>query len=119
MYQTVIFDLDGTLLNTIDDLANAGNWVCKVNGWPEHSIEQFKHMVGNGIPTLCERFSPEDHRTPAELSGTVAQFCARYAAHKADATQPYEGIPALLQSINDAGIKAALKEQDERNQACS
>ena len=56
MIKTVLCDLDGTLLNTIDDLADAGNWVCAQHGWPTFTVEQFKHMVGNGIPKLVERF---------------------------------------------------------------
>ena len=83
-YDFVLFDLDGTLLNTIDDLADAGNWVCRQNGWPEFTVEQFKHMVGNGIPKLVERFSPEDQRTPERLKATLAQFAARYDANKQD-----------------------------------
>ena len=90
MIKTVLFDLDGTLLNTIDDLADAGNWVCTQNGWPTFTVEQFKHMVGNGIPKLVERFSPEDARSQEQLAATLAQFSARYDAHKEDKTPPMQ-----------------------------
>ena len=64
MFQNVIFDLDGTLLNTIDDLADAANWVCARHGWPLHTVEEYKRFVGNGIPRLVERFAPAPERTP-------------------------------------------------------
>jgi phosphoglycolate phosphatase len=108
MFKSVIFDLDGTLLDTIDDLADAGNWVCARNGWPTFTREQFKHMVGNGIPKLVERFSPESARTPAQLAATLAQFNARYAAHKEDKTRPYPGIPELLTALGRAGVQTAV-----------
>ncbi len=103
MIKTVLFDLDGTLLNTIDDLADAGNWVCAQHGWPTFTVEQFKHMVGNGIPKLVERFSPENARTPEQLAATLDEFTARYDAHKEDKTAPYPGIPELLDQLQAAG----------------
>ena len=108
MIKTVLFALDGTLLNTIDDLADAGNWVCAQNGWPTFTVAQFKLMVGNGIPKLVERFSPAEARTPAQLAATLAQFTARYDAHKEDKTAPYPGIPALLDALKAEGIQCAV-----------
>ena len=108
MIKTVLFDLDGTLLNTIDDLADAGNWVCEQHGWPTFTVEQFKHMVGNGIPKLVERFSPENARTPEQLAATLAEFTARYDAHKEDKTAPYPGIPELLDELQAAGVQCAV-----------
>ena len=96
MYKTVVFDLDGTLLNTIDDLADAGNRVCAARGWPQHTVEEYKYFVGNGIPKLVERFSPPEARTPAVLADTLAAFQADYGAHLRDKTAPYPGMPALL-----------------------
>ena len=108
MIKTVLFDLDGTLLNTIDDLADAGNWVCEQHGWPTFTVEQFKHMVGNGIPKLVERFSPENARTPEQLAATLAEFTARYDAHKEDKTAPYPGIPELLDELRAQGVQCAV-----------
>ena len=108
MIKTVLFDLDGTLLNTIDDLADAGNWVCTQNGWPTFTVEQFKHMVGNGIPKLVERFSPEDARSQEQLAATLAQFSARYDAHKEDKTAPYPGIARAVELLKAAGVSVAV-----------
>ena len=63
MYKTVLFDLDGTLLNTIDDLADSANRVCAAHGWPQYETAQYRYFVGNGIPKLVERFSPADCRS--------------------------------------------------------
>ena len=108
MYKTVVFDLDGTLLNTIDDLADAGNRVCAARGWPQHTVEEYKYFVGNGIPKLVERFSPPQARTPAILADTLAAFQADYGAHLRDKTAPYPGIPALLARLKAAGVQLAV-----------
>lgn len=108
MIKTVLFDLDGTLLNTIDDLADAGNRVCAARGWPQHTVDEFKYFVGNGIPKLVERFSPPDCRGQAQLADTLAAFQADYGAHLRDKTAPYPGIPALLDRLKAAGLQLAV-----------
>ena len=108
MVQNVIFDLDGTLLNTIDDLAGAANWVCENHGWPTHTVEEYKQFVGNGMAMLCQRFVPPDWRTPKGLAQVLGEFMPYYDAHKADKTAPYPGIPQLLEELKGAGIQMAV-----------
>ena len=107
MYTHVIFDLDGTLLNTIDDLTDAGNHVCAAHGWPTHTVEQFKRMVGNGIPTLVSRLAPEG-TDEGELAAALAEFSAWYDAHKADKTAPYGGVPQVVDALKAAGVTVAV-----------
>ena len=100
----MIFDLDGTLLDTLGDLAGAGEYVCEKNGWPAHTLAEYRYFVGNGIPKLCERFSPADQRSPERLARTLEEFTRYYDAHKADTTAPYPGIEALLDALDRAGV---------------
>ena len=109
MYQNVIFDLDGTLLNTIDDLADAGNWVCRNHGWPTHTVEEYKYFVGNGAPKLLERVAPPGTALTDELRRvTLAEFTERYNAHKEDKTAPYPGVRTLLERLRGEGIAMAV-----------
>lgn len=108
MYHTVIFDLDGTLLNTLGDLADAANYVCRQNGWPEHTEEAIRGMVGHGIPNLVKQFSPDGAQSSLMLMNTLHQFNRRYGAHNMDRTVPYEGIPALLERLKAAGVRMAV-----------
>ena len=98
-YRGIIFDLDGTLLNTIDDLADAANWVCARHGWPLHTVEEYKRFVGNGIPRLVERFAPAPERTPEGLARALEEFSERYGAHRADKTAPYAGMPEAVERL--------------------
>ena len=108
MYTNVIFDLDGTLLNTIEDLADAGNWVCRSHGWPTHTVEEYKRYVGNGMTKLASRFIPEDRRTPQGIAAVLEEFMTYYNAHKEDKTAPYPGIGELLARLRGAGVRTAV-----------
>ena len=104
MYRTVIFDLDGTLLNSIGDLAAAANYVCRQNGWPEHTEAEIMGMVGHGIPNLVKQFSPKDARSTLMVLNTTAQFNQYYGCHNIELTRPYDGVPALLKRLKAAGM---------------
>lgn len=108
MYRTVIFDLDGTLLDTLGDLSAAANYVCRQNGWPEHTQEEIRGMVGHGIPNLVKNFTPAGGQSPLMLANALHQFNRRYGAHNMEQTIPYEGIPALLTRLKAAGVKLAV-----------
>lgn len=108
MFRTVIFDLDGTLLDTLGDLTDAANHVCRLNGWQEHTQEEIRGMVGHGIPNLVKNFSPVNGRSPLMLANALHQFNRRYAAHNMERTVPYDGIPALLEQLKNAGIRMAV-----------
>ena len=108
MFQTVIFDLDGTLLNTIQDLAYCANLVCRAHGWPTYSVDTYKTFVGDGMPKLVERFSPPDQRTPEALARTLEEYLKAYSLHKEDTTAPYPGIPQLLADLKREGVQTGV-----------
>ena len=104
----VIFDLDGTLLNTIDDLAAAANHALSVCGFAPRSIEECRQFVGNGVAKLLERALPETARTPQCIADMRATFFSYYDEHLMDKTHPYVGIETLLSQLQARGIKLAV-----------
>lgn len=103
MYRLVIFDLDGTLLNTLGDLAAAGNHALAEMGRPQHPVEAYRMFVGNGIPTLIHRILPEGH-SDAEHEKCHMIFNEYYSAHKSDRTVPYEGMRELVERLKAEGV---------------
>lgn len=108
MKRLVIFDLDGTLLNTIDDLGNACNHAMRTLGYPTHGLVAYPMMVGNGITKLIERALPDEARTPHIISEARRIFVSYYNDHCCDATVPYPGIPELIEELTRRGINLAV-----------
>ncbi len=104
----VIFDLDGTLLNTIGDLAVACNVMLTLRGLPQHSYEEYCTFVGNGVLRLVERALPEPLRTPENILLARRDFVEYYTAHIDTYTKPYDGIVELLTEIRRRGIAMAV-----------
>lgn len=106
-YKAVIFDMDGTILNTLEDLKNATNYSLRQFGMPERSLEEVRMFVGNGIRKLVERAVPAG--TPKEKINQVFDvFLEYYEIHSADNTSPYPGILELVEKLKKAGIKTAV-----------
>ena len=108
MVQGVIFDLDGTLLDTLRDLADAGNHTLAAMGLPGHAVDDYRRMVGNGIPKLVERMLPAHHRGAATQALALGLFLRHYGAHKLDHTAPYPGVPALLTGLQKAEVRLGV-----------
>ena len=104
----VIFDLDGTLLNTISDLAHSTNYALKQNGFPGHPIETYKFFVGNGINKLFERALPENEKTEHNVMCIREAFIQHYDKHNTDFTKPYEGVCDLLRTLQTNGFMLAV-----------
>ena len=104
----IIFDLDGTLINTISDLGQACNHALAACGYPTHKIEDYPRLVGNGINKLIERALPEEHRQEKTVLQVREYFVPYYDEHNCDLTHPYEGIPELLHALKAAGHQLAV-----------
>ena len=108
MKKLVIFDLDGTLLNTIEDLGHAANYALEKNGFATHTIASYRFFVGNGVKKLISRVIPEEHRTDEIITKLLKDFRSYYDEHNCDCTKPYDGIEDLLTDLSLQGIKLAV-----------
>ncbi|MDE6086516.1 MAG: HAD hydrolase-like protein, partial [Muribaculaceae bacterium] len=108
MKRLVIFDLDGTLLNTIADLGTATNHALKQMGFQEHAPGQYPFMVGNGITKLIERALPPEARNEDTITRAREIFLEYYGEHCMDLSTPYPGIPELLRELTAKGVKVAV-----------
>ena len=107
MYNTYIFDLDGTLLSTLGDLAASFNYALRTNGMPERTIDEVRVFVGNGVKKLMERAVPNGEDNPA-FEKTYSDFRKHYMEHNLDTTKPYDGVMDLLKELNSRGKKVAV-----------
>jgi phosphoglycolate phosphatase len=106
-YELVIFDLDGTLLDTLDDLTQAINHALGLQGFPSRSREEVRHLIGNGIASTMRRAVPEGSDDNV-FRQALSDFRDYYLSHVNVHTRPYDGIPGLLDGMGRAGIRAAV-----------
>ena len=104
----MLFDLDGTLLDTLEDLADSMNAALRQLGFPPHPLEPYKYFVGDGVVNLVARALPEGHRDETTVARAVEMMRSIYGEHWADKTRPYPGVPELLDALVERGVKMAV-----------
>lgn len=108
MYRLVIFDLDGTLVNSLDDLGNSCNEALRKFGYPEHEMEKYRYFVGDGVPMLIRRALPEEECTEENIAMVKAAFDEIYGRNYNRLTKPYDGITKLIADLREKGIITAV-----------
>ena len=106
-YQTYVFDLDGTLLDTLGDLAASTNYALRTHGMPEHSLDDVRRFVGNGVRMLMERAVPQGADNP-QFEAAFQTFREHYMQHSLDTTKPYDGIIETLEALKAGGCRLAV-----------
>jgi len=106
--RAALFDLDGTLLDSLEDLAASMNSVLSRHAWPEHPVDAYRYFVGEGVEELVRRAMPEAQRAPAVVATLLAEMRAEYSGRWAERTRPYPGIPELLDALLERGLKLAV-----------
>ena len=107
-YNAVLFDLDGTLLDTLEDLGNSMNRVLITQGFPTHPLDAYRYFVGDGITMLVTRTLPEEQRNEAVIQRCMALFREDYGQNWKVKTRPYDGIPEMLDALEARGLKLTI-----------
>jgi phosphoglycolate phosphatase len=118
--KAILFDLDGTLLDTLADLADAMNAALSHFAYPQHSLESYKTAVGDGIHVLAERVLPAAHKTPETIATLVTEMQRIYTTCWMNKTTPYKGIPELLKELQARDIRTAVlsNKPDSKTRIC-
>ena len=106
--KAVVFDLDGTLLDTLDDLCNSVNRVLESKGFPVHSLDAYRYYVGDGAATLFRRVLPEGHRDEQMIQQCLLDFREDYGRNWSVKTKPYPGIDTLLDALTAQGVQMSV-----------
>ena len=117
MIKAVLFDLDGTLVNSLYDLADSTNYALESMGFPTHETDKYRYFVGDGMPKLIERVLPEDKFTEEIHKECLRVFMAHYREHYVDKTRIYDGIEALLKKLKEKGLKLAVISNKQQQMA--
>ncbi len=108
MTKLIVFDLDGTLINSLEDLADSANWMLMQHGFPTHPVDAYRYFVGDGMRKLIERILPPEERNEKQIERCKAEFIAYYTIHMEDKTVVYPGMIELLKELKDRGLKIAV-----------
>lgn len=117
MLKAILFDLDGTLVNSLADLAFAVNRALKTENFPTHEVEEFKYFVGDGMPKMVERALPEDRRDDETVARMLKLLKDYYGNHFADFSTAYDGVPELVKELKKRGFTVAVVTNKAQNMA--